>query len=143
MNKRYQLIKPILSEKIYESSSMLKGAKKCYKEVKNYKIPNADSFTIRDIDTNKTFVFKIHHPYIPSQLGGELKNGQEGQQVKEGDLETLVQPQNDEKIAKIEENIKNLESRIGIVENTVVNAIDKYNEKNIQNGNNGDECVIM
>ena len=73
MNKRYQLIKPIISDKIYETSSLIKGAKKCYSEVKNAKICGAKTFTVRDIDSQETFIFKIHNPYIPQNqiaLGG-------------------------------------------------------------------------
>jgi hypothetical protein len=70
MNKRYQLIKPIISDKIYETSSLIKGAKKCYSEVKNAKISGAKTFTVRDIDSQETFIFKIHNPYSPqNQIG--------------------------------------------------------------------------
>ena len=60
MNKRYQLIKPIISDKIYETSSLMKGAKKCYSEVKTAKIIGSKTFTMRDIDSQETYIFKIH-----------------------------------------------------------------------------------
>ena len=128
MNSRYQLIKPILSDRIHESSSMLKGAKKCYKELKTFNAHNSETFTIRDIDTNKSFVFKIHHTHIP-----ETTNNNK--------LETLIQStpltQIQESVKKIEENIKNIEIKVETLENTIINSInitDKYNQNN---------CVIM
>lgn len=58
--KRYQLIKPIVSHKIYETHSFNRASKKCYDELKALNMLNVNSFTIRDIDTNAMFTFKIH-----------------------------------------------------------------------------------
>lgn len=54
----------MISHKIYETSSLKKASKKCYSEVKNLKVEGATSFSIRDIDSNEVFQFKIHHPYV-------------------------------------------------------------------------------
>jgi hypothetical protein len=65
-NKRFQLIKPYVSDKIYETDTMMKGAKKCYKELKDNiinqeNITNVpDEFTIMDIESYKKYVFKIN-----------------------------------------------------------------------------------
>jgi hypothetical protein len=117
---------------------MIKGAKKCYKEIKTLRISGADSFTMRDIDTNKTFIFKIHHPYISNQQnGGSLPNDKDK-------IESLIAPSNEnDKIGRIEENIKALQSRMEKVENTVIIAIDKYNNVTAEKQNNDDTCIIM
>ena len=57
--KRYQLTKPFVGDKVYEAS-LKKGAKKCYNDVKKEKIPYINSFTIREIDTGKTYTYQIH-----------------------------------------------------------------------------------
>lgn len=59
--KRYQLIKPIISYKIYETCSFNKASKSCFNELKsNMSKINSDTFTMRNIDTNEFFTFKIH-----------------------------------------------------------------------------------
>jgi hypothetical protein len=60
MNNRYQLIKPILSDIIHESSSILKGGNKCYKELKKMNKINVSEFEIRNIDTKQIYTFKIN-----------------------------------------------------------------------------------
>lgn len=138
MNKRYQLIKPIISDKIYETQSLMKGAKKCYNEVKNARLPNAKTFTMKDIDTHENYIFKINNPYVPPLQTGGSPPKHENDDEK---IESLIPQQNSGKIIKMEDDIKLLESRITIVENTVKTAIDKYNEKTIKAGE--DSCVIM
>jgi NACalpha-BTF3-like transcription factor len=116
----------------------MKGAKKCYKEVKNARLPNAKTFTMRDIDTHENYIFKINNPYVPPlQTGGSPQKDGNGDEK----LESLVPQQNNDKFAKIEDDIKLLESRVTIVENTVGTAIYKYNEKTVKTGE--DSCVIM
>jgi hypothetical protein len=57
---RYQLIKPFAGDKIYESNNLIRGAKKCYDELKlsGQQIP--DHFMVLDIDSYKKFTFKTH-----------------------------------------------------------------------------------
>lgn len=117
MNKRYQLIKPLISDKIYETSSMIRGAKKCYNEIKLAKIAGINTFAIRDIDSRQTYEFKIHNPYNPdalaiptnTQLGGFVGNN--------------------DRILRIENKIKNIEEHISQIINS-------------QN-NHQDECTIL
>jgi hypothetical protein len=68
--KRYQLIKPVVSHKIYETISLNKASKKCYSELKELMQSGGNfsqesvttSFSIRDIDSNEVFSYKIHNP---------------------------------------------------------------------------------
>lgn len=64
IKKRYQLIKPIISNNIYETSSFNRASKRCYEEVIRLKISNLQTFTMRNIDTNDIYEFKIKS--IPS-----------------------------------------------------------------------------
>ena len=74
MNKRFQLIKPVISDNIHEATSLLKGAKKCYNELKLSHATNYDEFSIYDIDSKQIHRFKIHcnnnnalQPTIPKE----------------------------------------------------------------------------
>ncbi len=60
MNKNlYRLVKPYESNKVYEASSVMHGAGKCYKEIKNTNT-NTNDFSILDINTNNIYEFKIN-----------------------------------------------------------------------------------
>jgi len=64
MNKTYklQLVSPITSNKIYESSSINKGVKKCYTEFKNSGLFNKfNTFAVIDINTNKIYKYGKQH----------------------------------------------------------------------------------
>ena len=65
MNNRYQLIKPFISDVIHESTTILKGGNKCYKELKKMGKLNVSEFEVKDIDTNQIYKFKIN-----TQTGG-------------------------------------------------------------------------
>jgi hypothetical protein len=54
----YRLVKPYQSDKVYESSSIMHGAGKCYKELKKTN-SNTPEFSIMDINTNHIYDFKI------------------------------------------------------------------------------------
>lgn len=66
MNKinRYKLIKPVISHKIHETTSIKKGSKKCYNELLELKIEGVNTFTVLDVDSQKMFTFKINNPYV-------------------------------------------------------------------------------
>jgi hypothetical protein len=149
MNSRYQLVKPILSDKIYEASSVNKGGKKCYKELKSSHIINASTFTIKNIDTSHTFTFKINKPYEPSlnvQGGGDIQ---------------VVEPQFDvkEAVLRLEQRMEKLESALNgtnpVSHHTVKHDDNIYEtnsrrlqaytnmSKSIQKDeNNDDACII-
>lgn len=60
MNKNiYRLIKPYQSDKVYEASTTIHGAGKCYNELKKNNV-NCNSFTIMNLDDNSMYDFKIH-----------------------------------------------------------------------------------
>jgi len=66
---RYQLIKPFTSDKVYETTDLKRGAKKCYEELKTkQEINDAREFAIMNIDTYEVFRFTIIKP----QTGGEI-----------------------------------------------------------------------
>ena len=80
MNNRYQLVQPYVSDKIYESTSLMSGANKCFNEFKTTHendFTSYPTFTIKDINTNKIYTFKINHTFIDNkniiQNGGALK----------------------------------------------------------------------
>lgn len=81
MHKRFQIIKPFLSDKIVEAATLKKGAKQCYKEVKASKVDSFE-FAIKDIDSKEIFRYKINR----TQIGG----AEDGIAVKapEDDVET-------------------------------------------------------
>ena len=70
MNKRFQLIKPFIGEKVYETSSLKKGAKKCYQEFKQSQNNKTNEFSVLNIDTHETYRYKVNH----NQDGGNLPN---------------------------------------------------------------------
>lgn len=55
----YRLIKPYQSDKVYEASTTMHGAGKCYHELKKNNV-NCSSFTIMNLDDNSMYDFKIH-----------------------------------------------------------------------------------
>jgi hypothetical protein len=55
----YRLIKPYQSDKVYEATTTMHGAGKCYQELKKNNV-NCSSFTIMNLDDNSMYDFKIH-----------------------------------------------------------------------------------
>jgi hypothetical protein len=58
----YRLVKPYESNKVYEASSIMHGAGKCYKEIKKTNTIT-NEFSMIDINSNNIYEFKIN----PSQ----------------------------------------------------------------------------
>lgn len=58
-HKRYQLIEPYVGTKVYESSSLTKGAGKCYNELKQSGKMVGGHFTVMDIESYQKFTFGI------------------------------------------------------------------------------------
>lgn len=54
----YRLVKPYQSDKVYESTTLMHGAGKCYKEIKKTNT-NTTDFSIMDINSNQIYDFKI------------------------------------------------------------------------------------
>ena len=95
MNKQYKIISPNINDKIFEASTMIKGAKRCYDEIKNSHI-HANSFTIKDMSSNETFTFAIHprkQKAIRDLQVGQL--GQDGGHIVGGELNVQIKNIND------------------------------------------------
>lgn len=113
MNKRYQLIKPFLSDKIYETQTLNKAAKQCYKEVKLSNV-KAEEFAIRDIDSAEVFRFKIHNPVV--QSGGDIQIGfgtdEELKELK--DVQNVESGESGDKLTDLEKRVEKLEQYLGL-----------------------------
>lgn len=72
--KRYQLIKPTVGSNIYKTSSFRKASKKCFDEVA--KIVGLETFTMRNVDTNQIYDFRIHKPFS-GQYNNQQKQAEE------------------------------------------------------------------
>lgn len=142
MLKKYKLVKPFISDKIHtidntnysNTQPVVKGAKKCYSELKQFNLPsNINTFTIKDIDSNQIFKFKINNSHIGG--GGKCEDGKdedgnpckkpkvtEGDEPEENTLDSLHN-----ELVKINEKIEKLESCLGC---------KGYEKKN-------DTCVVM
>jgi hypothetical protein len=57
-NKRYQIVFPYTSDKIYVENNLNEGADKCYREIEERKM-KIPLFVIHDIDSNKLFDVEI------------------------------------------------------------------------------------
>lgn len=149
MNSRYQLIKPFISDQIYESSSLMKGAGKCYNEIKDANINNIQTFTIRNIDSNKKYIFLIHPKTNNNQL--QIGGNDPIKEQSNPDIKSVQQNQQSEikqDVKKSEQNLENvvkkLEVRIDILEKILA---DKYitsnQEKILKCEQKDDICSIM
>lgn len=58
-----------MSDVIHESTTILRGGNKCYKELKKMGKINVSEFEVKDIDTNQIYKFKIN-----TQIGGSKTN---------------------------------------------------------------------
>lgn len=156
--KRYQLTKPFVGDKVYEAS-LKKGAKKCYNDVKKEKIPYINSFTIREIDTGKTYTYQIHNPHIP-QRGGDEPQPQEGVAPPEGvvaptegvvappEQVAVTQPVKSDKFDEISSNIKTINSKVDVLDGKIGVIEEQLNlttqrVKKIEECNQSDICVMV
>ena len=151
--KRYQLTKPFVGDKVYEAS-LKKGAKKCYNDVKKEKIPYINSFTIREIDTGKTYTYQIHNPLVPQRGGdGEPVPPEQAvappeQAVAPPEQAVAPQPVKSDKLDEISSNVKTinskvdtLEGKIGIIEEQLNVTMQRV--KKIEDCNQSDICVCV
>lgn len=149
--KRYQLIKPVVSHNIYETSSLNRASKKCYRELINLKLKGVETFSIKNIDTDQTYVFKIHKQFIVPQLEqSHFTNKLINQQnITDVDLTNLIHINSnnsvnsindnnithdkhnnisnvtvDKKIEIIANEIKNLDLRIAKIEKSVNTSVN-------------------
>ena len=112
MNKSlYRLVKPYQSDKVYESSSIMHGAGKCYKELKNTNTHTPD-FSIMDINTNQIYDFKVS-PSPKMIIASNNTN--------------IMQKNPDELIGNQQEggNNNNNNTNINELKNTIVNLTER------------------
>lgn len=165
MKNRYQLIKPFSGSKVHQTSSLKKGAKKCYDELKTTPhYYSANSFTVIDLDSYKTYDFLIHHN---NKIGGNpfgLNNIEEQkdnipEQTNQQDVGQSIQIDVDNKkneepliqqsLNQEKESIainKEIISKLTDVENKLDMVLQFINEKNkeIEKKKSCDDgCVIM
>jgi hypothetical protein len=67
---KYQLIHPIVGTRVYQTTSLKRGAKKCYEELKSLNNINSPSFTVLNVDTYETFKFRIDSTKVNGALAG-------------------------------------------------------------------------
>lgn len=103
----YRLVKPYESNKVYEASSIMHGAGKCYKEIKKTNTITND-FSMIDINSNNIYEFKINPTQQmllkkdPNEL---LNNNQDG--GNKIDLEKIQQ-----QINELNTKVKELEIKL-------------------------------
>ena len=102
------MIKPY-NNKLYESSNMMKCAKKFYSIIKTENIDANGLFILKDIDNNKLYKFQItkHN----NQIGGLVKDVIKDDNVISKLNDDILQNNN------ITQRIENLENKIQIIEN--------------------------
>jgi len=123
MHKRFQIIKPFLSDKIIEAATLKKGAKQCYKEIKGSKVISSE-FAIKDIDSKEIFRYKINNV----QFGGaeEVADGQ--QPVIAPTVEAVEEPttqsvgiEANSDVTKLAIMVVDLTNRVNELEKQIVN----------------------
>jgi hypothetical protein len=146
MNKhnRFQLISPIIGNKIYQSSSFNKGAKKCYDELKGCGKNDFNDFTIMNLDNYETFKFAInkrekHNHNL--QQGGNIQNIPTEHISQHNDIKPEhndIKPEHNDtstdiKINKIMEIIRILNKKISSIDAKIDNIINDKEEPDAEN----------
>jgi hypothetical protein len=110
MNKRYQLIRPFISDKLYETNTLNKAAKQCYKEVKMSNV-KTDEFAIRDIDTAEVFRFQIHNQSV---ISGNIQIGGNDEDKQENEVREVGEVGEEDKLTTLEKRVEKLEQYLGL-----------------------------
>lgn len=111
---KYQLIHPVVGTRAYQTTSLKKGAKKCYEELKSLDNISSLHFTILNIDTYETYKFKINHANI-----NKIQTGGDGELVK--------------KVNSIQDAVNKLNSRVRKLEDGSTNYSQKMNSLPLDN----------
>jgi hypothetical protein len=69
---KYQLIHPVVGTRVYQTTSLKKGAKKCYEELKSLNNIDAAQFSVLNVDTYETYHFQIDDSHKLSGGGASL-----------------------------------------------------------------------
>ena len=127
---KYQLIYPIVGNKLYQATSLKGGAKRCYDELKQLDNIESDYFTVMNVDTFETFKFKIH-PRKKNILkySNFNKNVNLNMVGGVGSGEALIVEELDRKIDDVIRRVDQLETRFNNVVKRQDAIIDEYIEE--------------
>ena len=120
MNKNiYRLIKPYQSNKVYEASTFMHGANKCYRELQKNNV-KCDMFTVLNINDNSMYDFNIkdkpqmllQEKNIDENKINEIQELLNNTQIGGGDVinTDIVELKN--KINLLEDRIKKIETKL-------------------------------
>lgn len=98
---KYQLIHPIVGTRLYQTTSLKKGAQKCYDELKSFNNINARQFSIINADTYETYQFQIDNFSHSTQSGGN-----NNKQTTDKDIQSTI-ALFDNRLKKLEEVVYN------------------------------------
>jgi len=138
-DKRYQLIKPIVSNNIYETPTLKKASKMCFAELMKGggNINDYTHFAIRDVDNNEIFTYKIHNqnknpdnlqniklnPTITPDIANLINiNGLEPEKIDE---QNNLQKLENTKIQLIDTKLDNVEAKIDLAKNEIIMTFNK------------------
>ena len=79
---KYQLISPVIGNNLYIASSLKSGAAKCFNDLKQLDVINANYFTIIDIDTFETFKFQIDKNLINHNMKTKINNDLDSHRIR-------------------------------------------------------------
>lgn len=131
MDKRCQLIRPYVSNTIYEFPTLIECAKRCCTDIENNFIAEGlltvTSFTLKDIDTKKIFTFNMNTPLNKSP------------QTEQGLL--LMGDVENNKIHNLEQKINKLEDDISKIKQILI--IERYNKQLQKQQFHQDGCTIQ
>jgi hypothetical protein len=103
----YRLIKPYQSMKVYEAKTIMHGAGKCYKELKNTNT-KCESFSIMNVNDNTIYDFKLN----PSRTET---------MILQKDCNELINNQNGgSELEKLKNDIELLKNKIEILEKKII-----------------------
>lgn len=167
MNKqhKFQLISPIIGEKIYQTNSIKKGVQKCYDELKAYGLSNYKEFSVMDTQTYNKYRFAINQKDKIIQNGGHVKKSKNifndfvPNNIDKNNEQMIVKSNDDIniKINDMENNIYHLEEKIKLLEDKISNKliqssnnklidnkeISENNQSNLNKIENDSGCIIM
>jgi hypothetical protein len=112
----YRLVKPYQSNKVYEATTFMRGANKCYHELQKNNV-KCDMFTILNINDNSLYDFNIKNK--PQMILQEKQN------INDNGVQELLNNNiqdggNKDNITQLKLQIKSLEDRIKILESKFI-----------------------
>lgn len=137
MDKRCQLIRPYVSNNIYEFPTLMQCAQKCCTDIENNFISegliNVTSFTLKDIDTKEIFTFNMNIPLNKQPLNKSVQMNTDQGLLLMGDVEN-------DKVNMLEQKINKLEDDMSKIKKILI--MEKLRQRQQQQLNQ-DGCVIQ